>query len=466
MGPSDQTTWAGKGRINRREWLYVGGLGLVGLTLPALLGGRALASRTGKVRSRSFGKARSCIVIFLKGGPSQLDTFDMKPAAPAEVRGEFRPISTSVPGIKIGEHLPLLAQLADKYLIARSVHHQDNNHASAAYQMTTGHAYPRGLNLSGISTREDHPHLGSSVAAVEHRERAVPPFVMVPQYLVVNGEFRSGQNAGFLGGRFDPMVPGGDPSRPDFRPVDLGLASPVEAARLQHRRCLLETVNARPGALEHSVLGKEIDGFYEKAFAMLEAGLTRQALDLQTEPARVRERYGLNFFGQSVLLGRRLIEAGVRLVHVNCMSSIFGGMVNWDTHKDNFKMLKNPLLPRMDSGVSALIEDLSQRGLLEETLVVVTGEFGRTPRINEGAGRDHWANAFSVVLAGAGIPGGHVYGSTDRTGANPVEKPISAGRLAATIFHALGIEPDSQVPTLLGRPWRICEETPVLDLWS
>jgi hypothetical protein len=411
-----------------------------------------------------FGKARSCLLIFLKGGPSQLDTFDMKPDAAAGIRGEFRPIATEVPGLRVCEHLPLLARQARHFILVRSLTHRDNNHASAAYEMTTGHPYPRAANLSERSTRDDHPNIGSSLAALEARHRPVPPFAMVPQYLVVNGQFRSGQNAGFLGSRFDPLVPGGDPNSPDFRPLDLGLLSPVDPARLGSRRRLLEAVN-RPASRDRPVVGQDWDGHQQRALAMIQSGRTQQAFDIQAESDTVRRRYGRNFFGQSVLLGRRLLQAGVRLVQVNCMSSIFGGLNNWDTHKNNFATLKDVLLPRMDQGVAALLEDLSASGELAETLVVVTGEFGRSPKINADAGRDHWATAFSVLLAGAGLPGGTVYGGSDRKGAEPVDRPVTSGQLAATVFHALGIDPASQIPNVQGRPWRICDEAPVVDLW-
>ncbi|HUE14099.1 MAG TPA: DUF1501 domain-containing protein [Planctomycetaceae bacterium] len=449
---------------SRRELLRVGGLSLLGLSLPELLRGQARAIERPDRRPASFGKAKSCIVIFLKGGPSQLDTFDMKPDAPAEIRGEFKPIPTNVPEMMVCEQLPLLARQANKFTIARAVCHADNNHASAAYEMTTGNAYPRPTNLSGKSTREDHPHLGSAVAAVEANRCPVSPFAMVPQYLVVNGEFRSGQNAGFLGSRYDPLVPGGDPNNPDFKPVDLGLGASLEPEQLRNRHLLLESINDHDRRLGKNAALQALDANYQKAFALLESGLTSQALDIRREPASIREKYGRNFFGQSLLLARRLIEAGVRLVHVNCMSSIFGGLENWDTHKDNFALLKHPLLPRADRGVAAVLEDLSVRGLLSETLVVVTGEFGRTPRINAVAGRDHWSSAFSVLLAGAGVPGGRHYGATDKHGAYPIEKPVSSGQLAATIFHALGIDPTASVPTLLGRPWQLSTEAPVLEL--
>ncbi len=448
---------------SRRTCLRLGGVGLFGLSLPVLLRDNARAAEGRGRRPRGFGKAKSCILIFLKGGPSQIDTFDMKPDAPANIRGEFRPVATAVPGVRISEHLPHLAGQAKHFTLARAVTHRDNNHASAAYEMTTGHPYPRNINLSGRSTREDHPNIGCSIAALESRQRPVPPFAMVPQYLVVNGEFRSGQNAGFLGSRFDPLVPGGDPNSADFRPLDLGFVSPVGQDRLADRRRLLDAV-ARPNPGRDDA--RSWDRYQEQALAITVSGKASRALNIRSEPESVRRRYGRNFFGQSVLLGRRLLEAGVRLVQVNCMSSIFGGDVNWDTHKDNFNTLKNVLLPRMDQGVAALLEDLSASGQLAETLVVVTGEFGRTPKINAGAGRDHWAAAFTVLLAGAGLPGGALYGASDRTGAEPVDRPVTSGELSATVFHALGIDPASQIPNVQGRPWRICDESPAVGLWS
>jgi hypothetical protein len=450
--------------LSRRDWLRLGTVSLFGLSTAALLRGRAGAASGRRPAPPGFGKAHSCILIFLKGGPSHLDTFDMKPDAPAGIRGEFRSIATAVPGLRVCEHLPALARQARHFTLLRSLTHRDHNHASAAYEMTTGHAYPRAPNLAEQSTRDDHPNIGSSVAALEARDRAVPPFAMVPQYLVVNGQFRSGQNAGFLGSRFDPLVPGGDPSSADFRPLDLGLACPVEADRLGGRRHLLAALEDRPHPRGPAAAGGW-DVYRQQALALTESGRTQRAFDIQAEPEAVRRRYGRNFFGQSVLLGRRLLEAGVRLVQVNCMSSIFGGLVNWDTHKNNFSLLKDVLLPRMDQGVAALLEDLSATGQLAQTLVVVTGEFGRTPKINAEAGRDHWASAFSVLLAGAGLAGGGLYGASDRRGGEPADRPVTSGQLAATVFHALGIDPMTQLPNVQGRPWRICDEEPVVDLW-
>jgi uncharacterized protein (DUF1501 family) len=453
--------------LTRRELLAStirAGLGTFGLNLPALLASEA-SVRAGK-ELPGFARARRVILIWLKGGPSHLDTFDPKPDAPAEIRGEFGAIVTRAPGILFSDQVPRLAEHADKLVVVRSLTHGDNGHPSAAYQMTTGFAYPRAMNLADNSTREDHPHLGAIVsAASDDTRRSAPPFALVPDYLVVNGQFRSGQNAGILGPRFDALVPRGDPSRERFQLAKLGLDA-AEPERLRMRRMLLgdlsrpEKGQSRPGGWG------DMERYREEAFSILEANRTRAAFDLEAEPVRSRERYGLNFFGQSVLLGRRLLEAGVRLVHVNCMSSIYAGDKNWDTHRDNFRTLREVLLPRTDQAIAELLADLNASGLLAETLVVVTGEFGRTPKVNPGGGRDHHPRCFSVLLAGAGLEGGRTYGQSDAKGGAPAHNPVTAGELAATVFHSLGIDPASQLSVAGGRPWRISESRPVTGLWS
>jgi hypothetical protein len=450
--------------VSRRELLRAGGLGLLGLTLPDLLRAGEKAGPD-KGRHPTFGRARSCLVLFLSGGCSHHDTFDMKPDAPAEIRGEFRPVGTNVPGIRVCEHLPRLSRHFDKLTVVRSVTHRDNNHPSAVYWMVTGHEYPRASGLSEHLSREDHPHVGSALTAVEgKRDRAAPVFVTVPDYIAVNGPVRAGQHAGFLGPRYDPLVAHGNPGRPDFGPRDLGLVPAVGAERLQGRRRLLESVNGQLGHLGASAAARGMGGYYDKAFGVLDSGATRRAFDLDAEPGKSRERYGRNLFGQSILLGRRLVEAGVRLVQVNWIRILEQG---WDTHNDNFNALKDRLLPPTDRAVAALLEDMAASGLLHETLVIVMGEFGRSPKVTPAnAGREHWAPCNSILLAGAGIPGGRLYGASDRQGAYPVERPITPGQLAATIFHALGVDPASQVTTLLERPWRICDEEPVPALWG
>jgi hypothetical protein len=444
----------------RRAALAAGALSLLGLSLSDLLRGRALAAADPKPRSRGFGHAKSCVIVFLKGGPSQFETFDMKPDAPSEIRGEFRPIPTNVPGMQFCEHLPRLARCADKLAVLRAVRLAgDAAHSTAAYEMTTGRRFPR--SGEAVSTRDDHPHHGSVVSAVRARDSTAMPFVMVPDYLVVNGEHRGGQYAGLLGPRHDPFIPSSLAGR-----ADLGLEQRVEPSRLRSRADLLAALEARSHRLDRDPGVAAFDAFRQKALSIIEKGAARRAFDLDAEPEGTRERYGRSQLGQSVLLARRLVEAGVRLVHVNCMSSVLELDRNWDTHKHNFQTLKDVLLPRMDPAVASLIEDLAASGLLDETLVVVMGEFGRTPRINENAGRDHWPNCFSVALAGAGIPGGRHVGATDKLGAYPSDRPVTPGELAATIFHALGIDPTLELTSADGRPFHISEGEPVQELWA
>jgi hypothetical protein len=460
QGPAVKTC----GGMSRRELLRAGGLGLFGLSLPDLFKGRAQAAANGP-QSRNFGRAKSCLIIFLSGGASHHDTFDMKPDAPEEIRGEFNPIASSVPGIQVCEHLPRLARYAHKYSVVRSLSHRDTNHPSGCYWMMTGHEYPRASGLSENLSRDDHPHLGAALTAVgRRRERAVPTFVTVPDYIAVNGPIRAGQHAGFLGGRYDPLVARGNPNSEDFQPWDLGLVPCVTSERNQERRGLLATVNSQQRYLDQLASRQSLDNFYQRAFGVLSSGTTQRAFDMNSEPESIRERYGRNLFGQSVLLGRRLVEAGVQLVHVNWIRILEQG---WDTHNDNFNALRDKLLPPTDQALSALFEDMDARGLLEDTLVIVMGEFGRSPQITRSnAGREHWPHVFTILMAGAGIPGGRLYGSSDRIGAYVRDQRIVPGELAATIYHALGVDPGSQVTTMLERPWHICQHQPVLDLWS
>ena len=455
--------------LNRRDALRAGGIGLTGLTLPDLLRADSLRPAAVRQLGSGFGQAKSCVILFLKGGPSHLDTFDMKPEAPSEVRGEFQPIDTTAPGVQVCEHLPLLALQADKFAVIRSMELRgDAVHSTAAYEVTTGHRFPR--IGEAVMQRQDHPHFGSSVAAAGGRGLSAPPYVMVPDSFVVNGEYRGGQNAGRLGARFDPLIPGGDPNHPSFRPRNLGLELLVDPERLQRRSALLDVVNARASIVDDSAARSVLDQNYATAMTILQSSRTRQAFEVAAEPDSIRDLYGRNFFGQSVLLARRLVEAGVRLVHVNCMSTIVDGNFSWDTHFNNFETLKNILLPRTDQAIAAFLQDLDQRGLLSETLVIVVGEFGRTPRISpytdKKPGRDHWPYCFSAMLAGAGVSGGRYYGSSNRLGAFPADNPVNPAHLGATIFHALGIAPDLMVHTLDGGNYPIAEEHPIVELWG
>jgi hypothetical protein len=360
-----------------------------------------------------------------------------------------------------------MARQMEKCTVARALSHSDTNHPSGVYWMVTGHPYHKGIG-SGLSehiSRADHPHIGSALTAIEgKRHRAVPAFVTVPDYIAVNGPVRAGQHGGFLGSRVDPFVTGGNPNSPDFHPLDLGLVPSISARRLGARRRLLERVNRRRAVLDRSASGRQLDGYYQKAYSLLSSGVTQRAFDMSAEPDRVRQRYGRNLFGQSILLGRRLVEAGVRLVHVNWIRILEQG---WDTHDDNFNALKKKLLPPMDLGFSALLDDMQARGLLDETLVILMGEFGRSPKITKSnAGREHWPQVFTILLAGAGIPGGRFYGTSDKHAAYPLDGRIGPGELSATIYHALGVDYTTEVPTLLERPWKVCEHKPVLSLWG
>ena len=450
--------------LTRRRFLHVGSLGVFGLTLADVLAGRALSAERPGARPASFGRAKSCVVVFLKGGPPQQDTFDMKPDASSEVRGEFRPIPTSAAGMSVCEHLPRLARVMHRTTVLRTLSHRDGTHSTAAFLVTTGRKYPR--PGEAVLSTEDPPHFGAVAAAAGGRQGAVPPFLMVPDRFVVNGDVRGGQNAGILGSHLDPFIPGGDPNLPGYGLAAFGELAQIDPGRLGDRRRLLGSLDAHrsPALADEGV--RSFAKLQEKAFDILQKGTHRAVFDLESEPAKTRDRYGRTTLGQSALLARRLVEAGARLVHVNCMSSVRDLNRNWDLHKNNFGTLKDVLLPQTDPAVASLIEDLADRGLLDETLVVMMGEFGRTPKINKDAGRDHWPQAQSVLLAGAGIPGGRHFGATDAEAAQPTENPVSPGELVATILHALGVDPEIELKTRDGRPYKVCDEKPVLGLWS
>jgi hypothetical protein len=454
-----------RARFQRRELLRVGGLNCLGLTLPRLLGGRADAATSPKSPLLGFGRARSCIFILLKGGPSHLDTVDMKPDAPLAIRGDFRPIATTIPGLHFCEHLPALAGQAARLLVLRSLSHQDSNHPTAAYWMTTGHRYPR--PGGEVGSRLDHPHVGSTMAALRgRRELPVPPFVMLPEYIIVNGQFRSGQYAGVLGSRFDPMVPDSDTFQPSVKRARAGLDPLLGRDRIGGRKRLLRDVESQLRGWDRLGEFRSYDSLSERAFELLASGSTRQAFDLHDEPPAAHERYGRTAMGRCLLLARRLVEAGVPLVHVNAGAGAGAPDYSWDTQERNFELLQRKLLPTTDRACAALIGDLASRGLLDETLVVITGEFGRTPKINGKAGRDHWPSAFSAILAGGGMKAGAAFGATDRLGAHVARDAVTPGELAATILHALGLDPRAELRAFDGRPWKVGDAEPVVGLWS
>jgi hypothetical protein len=422
----------------------VGAIGLGGLTLPDLLRQRPAAGA-------STPKARSAIILFLSGGPAQMDMWDLKPDAPEEIRGTFRPIETNVPGIQVTEHMPRMARLADRYTIVRSVTHRDPNHPSAAYWMMVGSPIQR--PDSNRMSRADRPHVGSAVAKVLGPRGAVPPFVMLPEAMNPNGPERSGQHAGFLGASFDPYRINSDPSQPDFSPGVLVPAPGLTAARMLDRRALLDAAVA-----QSDLAINDMDASYDRAFDLIASPATRRAFDISAESKADRDRYGRHVFGQSVLLARRMVEAGVRLVHVNWVRHDNGpGGQGYDSHRDHLAWAKDELLPPTDAAFASLVEDLDHRGLLDETLVVMMGEFGRTPRFNKAGGRDHWPGCFSVVMAGGGIKGGQVYGSSDKIAAYPTSDPVAPEDLTATIFHALGVDHRTLIHDQQGRPFVLAD---------
>jgi hypothetical protein len=449
----------GKRGLHRRELLRVGGLSALGLSLPNLLAARAPAPR-----AASFGAAKNVIFLWLQGGPPQHETFDPKPDAPAEIRGEFKPIATNVPGIQISELLPRMAGIMDRLAVVRSLCTHSDLHDGSGYWVLTGYKY-QGTQSRQISPT-DWPYFGSIVKMLKPSTK-LPAFtsVWLPDVMRLNDNVQpAGQTAGFLGKRWEPERMICDPSDPNFRIEGLALPGDVPALRLSGRQSLLEQVEQHFQKVERGAAPRDYDRQMHEAFSVLTSGRAREAFDLSRESKKTRERYGKGRWGACVLLARRLVEAGVRLVHVNWPreggdSAIDNPM--WDTHAQNADRLQDVLCPQFDVGFTALIEDLEQRGLLKETLVVAIGEFGRTPKINANGGRDHWGHVFSFVMAGAGIRTAQVYGSSDRNGAYPRDNKLEPQDLTATIFHLLGIGHDAFFPHPTGRPLHVTEGEPI-----
>ncbi len=452
----------------RRDLLQAGGLAALGLSLPQVLGHASAApGRDG------FGRARACIVAFLFGGPSQLDTFDLKPDAPDHFRGEFRPIATSVPGVRICEHLPRLARVADTYCLIRSMTHPHPRHGWGLYYMLTGRRHNR-PDLDAPPTPDDFPGLGALVTRLGRHPSGVPAAVTLPRwnrFLDLPNDY-AGEKAGCIGSAHDPWLVRAGPDGQSFAPEGLTLPLDVAPGRLAERRQLLAAVDR--AVARWGDAGRQYDAVHARAHDLLTSRAVRAAFDLAREPARLRDRYGRHPFGQGLLLARRLVEAGTTLVQVNWHND--GSDVKspfWDTHRDNFNTLKQRLLPPADEGLSALLEDLRERGLLESTLVLVMGEFGRTPRIGQvvmnaatdRAGRDHWPHAYTVLAAGGGVRGGRVHGASDDRAAYVVDRPVTPPDLQATVLHALGIRPDSPLVDRQGRVHTASEGRAVTGLF-
>ena len=440
-------------RVSRREFLRVGALGGLGLTLPELLAAKGIGIST---------RADACIVIFLNGGPSHLDMWDMKPNAPSEIRGPFRSIPTTVPGLHLCEHLPGLAKLMDRCTLVRSMNHSVNNsHAAAVYAALTGH--DRG-EQGGGARPEDHPNIGSVLAKLRPGVRTAFPYVALPYKTKegAGGPLQPGFLGGIIGANYDPFWVLEDASAPSFRVRNLTLPEEVSASRMAERGELLARLEL-PFVQQQGRAASAyevMNDFQKRAFDMLTSDAAQRAFQIEQEPAKVRDAYGRNIYGQSVLLARRLIEAGTRVV---TMSWAPDANATWDTHGDNFNKLKNTLLPQFDASISTLLAELAERGMIERTLVAVLGDFGRTPRINNNAGRDHWNACYSILLAGGGIKGGFVYGASDRTGALPAERPVSPGDIIATLYHLLGVNPHMNIYDVLGRPHPLVPTGRVMD---
>jgi hypothetical protein len=435
--------------LTRRRLLQIGGLGLTG----ALLSDLGAGERPSRRRSR----ARSVIFLHQFGGPSHVDTFDMKPGLPEEYRSRYRPIPSSAPGIQVCSALPRTARVMDKVTLVRSVHHRMNNHNSAGYYSLTG-ASPLVDDQRLRDSRELFPAYGSIVDRFAPAGPGVPSFVSYP-YVIRDGSITPGQHASFLGPGHDPFFISQDPNSADFRLPELSLPDNLDPQRLADRREVMRLIDQSTELLEISARARGLDAHYQRALTMLTAPSFRRAFDLSSEPAALRDRYGRTTYGQGCLLARRLVEAGVRFVTVYFAATIGGQSVTsggWDTHGFNghpmYPIMDDYLLPITDQTLPTLLQDLASRGLLEDTLVVWAGEFGRSPRINNIAGRDHWPRCYTVLLAGGGVKGGYVYGASDRTGAYPERDPVRPDDIAATMYHLLGVDPHSEIRDALNRP--------------
>lgn len=446
-------------RPSRREMLRAGAVALGGLTLPALLKAESAA--------KSSARAKSVIIFCTNGGTAQHDSFDPKPDAPAEIRGPSNSIVTKVPGIRLNEHLPRLAKLADKFALVRSLHHTDTVHPAALYLTLCGAKIPRAVTPeSAIGSREDRPHFGSALAKVTPPKKGLPSFVLMPAAMGPNGPEWPGQFSGFLGPEFDPYRVNSDPNEPAFDPGAVAADTSLSVSRLDRRRALMGSVSRELKHLEEKAVTRSLDPHYRKAFDLISSPAAQTAFDLDREPEAVRDRYGRHYFGQCCLLARRLVETGVRLVQINWMRSNIGGRggPGYDTHAQHFRAIKDTLYPPTDLAFSTLIEDLQARGLLDETLVIFHNEFGRTPRINANQGRDHWPQVYSVLLAGGGIKGGQAYGASDKVGAFPASDPVTPQDLLATVYHQLGVDLETVLYDGLKRPHHLIDGKPIKAL--
>lgn len=433
--------------LTRRDFMSVGALSAIGLSLPQYLA----AKEAGAVRPGT--DERSCIMIFNLGAPSHIDLWDMKPEAAAEIRGPFKPVDSRVPGMQLSEVLPRHAEIADKFSLVRSCHHTGAAVHDAGWQMMqTGRQFTGGVNT---------PHAGAVTSYLRGRKTDLPPFVVLPELMGRGGgNLPNGQAGGFLGKAYDPFALNADPSQPGFQVPDLLPPQEIGTVRLERRRQMREVVDQTVSVFESTENAALLNDNFEAAFRMMTSPQARSAFDLAQEPDAVRQRYGMNRFGQCCLLARRLIEAGVRFVTINTFLTVFNE-VTWDIHGSkpftSIEGMQNIVCPMYDQAYSALIADLSDRGLLPNTLVCNIAEFGRTPRVNPAGGRDHWPQCYTVYFAGGGVQGGRVVGASDPVGGVPADRPVDPGNVVATVFHSLGFKLESHLPGPAGRPFPLVD---------
>ncbi len=433
--------------VSRRDFLQAGALGAIGFGLPEWFAAQA----AGAVKADA--DDRACIMIFNLGAPSNMDLWDMKPDAPAEVRGPFKPVATASPAIQVSEILPRMAAAADKFSLVRSVHHGGAAVHDAGWQMMqTGRLFTGGVNT---------PHIGSAVGYVRGRKTDLPPFVVLPELMGRGGgNLPNGQAGGFLGKAHDPFALNADPSKPGFRVPDLLPPKEIGTARLDRRRKIRDLVDDATATFEASENAALLDGNFHSAFRLMTSPQARAAFDLSAESTVTRERYGMTRLGQCCLLARRLIEGGVRFVTINAFLTVFDE-ITWDIHGSkpftSIEGMRDIVCPMYDQAYTALLEDLSQRGMLESTLVCNLAEFGRTPRVNPAGGRDHWPLCYTVAFAGGGVKGGRVVGASDPIGAVPADRPVEPADIAATIFHSLGLNLETNLPGPAGRPFPLVD---------
>jgi hypothetical protein len=456
----------GQTRWSRRNVIRVGGLGLLGMTLPGLLRAEALSKGRGPKP-----RAKSVVFLFQWGGPSHIDMFDMKPDAPEAIRGPHRPIGSAADGIQVSEKMPRTAKVMDKVTLIRSMHHTMKNHNSAGYYALSGHAPPTDDQRLRDSV-DLFPSYGSVVDRLAPVSGELPTSVAYP-YVIADGSVTPGQHGSFLGKVHDPFLFLNDPNSPDFALPELSLPANLPFERIAARRELQKLIDQQSRMLDYSAQARGLDAYYEKALAMLQSPRLRDAFNLAAEPEPVREAYGRSTYGQSCLLARRLVERGVKFVTVYFAPSIGGQKTDsggWDTHGFNntrmFPIIEKYHLPMTEQTLPTLLNDLDERGLLQDTLVVWMGEFGRTPKINGNASRDHWPQCYTTLLAGGGVKRGFVYGASDKHAMYPARDPVRPEDLAATIYYLLGIDPHTEVYNTQNRPILIAEGKPVMGVMA